>query len=361
MNAAAASSSAATGNTRIVLGTCHHDCPDSCGWQVTVNGDGVATQLRGNPEHPYSQGELCPKVNRFLDRVYHPDRILTPLVRTGVKGSGEFRSASWDEALALVASRLHDTIDTHGGEAVVPWSSAGTQSTIMMSSLDRRFFARIGASRPVDSLCGATARNATASALGSPLVSDPLDVEHSKLVLLWGTNTRLTNRHLWPYVERARANGARVVVIDPVRTITADEADGFFQIAPGTDVALMLAMMHVIFAEGLADDAYLRDYTTGADELRRHVAEFTPQWAARHTGIDADRIRSLARDYATVRPAMIRTADSSSAPCHCCRRSSARGASAAAATRAVPVHGSLTRSMIRCSTGRHSSAVRAGH
>ena len=307
MNAAAASSSAATGNTRIVLGTCHHDCPDSCGWQVTVNADGVATQLRGNSEHPYSRGELCPKVNRFLDRVYHPDRILTPLVRTGVKGSGEFRSASWDEALALVASRLRDTIDTHGGEAVVPWSSAGTQSTIMMSSLDRRFFARIGASRPVDSLCGATARNATASALGSPLVSDPLDVEHSKLVLLWGTNTRLTNRHLWPYVERARANGARVVVIDPVRTITADEADEFFQIAPGTDVALMLAMMHVIFAEGLADDAYLRDYTTGADELRRHVAEFTPQWAARHTGIDADRIRSLARDYATVRPAMIRT------------------------------------------------------
>ena len=201
MNAAAASSSAAAGNTRIVLGTCHHDCPDSCGWQVTVNGDGVATQLRGNPEHPYSQGELCPKVNRFLDRVYHPDRIRTPLVRSGVKGSGEFRSASWDDALALVASRLHDTIDTHGGEAVVPWSSAGTQSTIMMSSLDRRFFARIGASRPVDSLCGATARNATASALGSPLVSDPLDVEHSKLVLLWGTNTRLTNRHLWPYVE----------------------------------------------------------------------------------------------------------------------------------------------------------------
>ena len=307
MNAAATTKSSATGGTRIVLGTCHHDCPDSCGWQVTVNADGVATQLRGNPAHPYSKGELCPKVNRFLDRVYHPDRILTPLIRTGSKGSGEFRPADWDEALSLVASRLHDVIEFHGGESVLPWSSAGTQSTIMMSSLDRRFFARIGASRSVDSLCGATARNATASALGSPLVSDPLDVEHSKLVLLWGTNTRLTNRHLWPYIERARTRGARVVVIDPVRTITADDADDFFQIAPVTDVALMLAMMHVIFDEDLADRAYLRDHTTGADELERHVADYTPQWASQRTGIDADRIRSLARDYATVRPAMIRT------------------------------------------------------
>lgn len=307
MKSAAAPTSVAASGTRIVLGTCHHDCPDSCGWQVTVNADGVATQLRGNPAHPYSQGELCPKVNRFLDRVYHPNRILTPLVLSGRKGSGEFRTASWDEALAIVAARVTQVVVEHGGEAVMPWSSAGTQSTIMLSSLDRRFFARLGASRPVDSLCGATARNATASALGSPLVSDPLDAEYSKLLLLWGTNTRLTNRHLWPYVERARTNGARVIVIDPVRTITADEADEFLQIAPGTDVALMLAMMHVIFAEGLSDEAYLRNHTTGAEELRRHVAELTPEWAAQQTGIDADRIRSLAREYATVRPAMIRT------------------------------------------------------
>jgi anaerobic selenocysteine-containing dehydrogenase len=300
---------AATGaeTSRIVLGTCHHDCPDSCGWQVTVNGDGVATQLRGNPEHPYSQGELCPKVNRFLERVYHPDRILTPLVRTGTKGSGEFRPASWDEALQLVASRVGTIVDTHGGEAVWPWSSAGTQSTIMLSSLDRRFFARLGASRSVDSLCGATARNATASALGSPLVSDPLDVQHSKFVILWGTNTRLTNRHLWPFIEKARTNGAKIVVIDPVRTITADAADDFFQIAPGTDVALMLAMMHVIFSADLADRDYLQRYTTGADELERHVEQLTPEWAAQHTGIAADRIRQLARSYATVRPAFIRT------------------------------------------------------
>lgn len=272
-----------------------------------MNEAGVATQLRGNPDHPYSQGELCPKVNRFLDRVYHPERILTPLVRTGSKGSGEFRVVSWDEALALVASRVTAVVETHGGESVLPWSSAGTQSTIMMSSLDRRFFARIGASRSVDSLCGATARNATASALGSPLVSDPLDVEHSKMVLLWGTNTRLTNRHLWPFIDKARTNGAKVVVIDPVRTITADAADDFFHIAPGTDVALMLAMMHVIFAEGLADRDYLQRYTTGADELERHVEQLTPEWAAQHTGIAAERIRKLARDYATVRPAMIRT------------------------------------------------------
>ncbi|MGA1650108.1 MAG: molybdopterin-containing oxidoreductase family protein, partial [Ilumatobacteraceae bacterium] len=270
---------------RIVLGTCHHDCPDSCGWQVTVE-DGRAVSLRGNPDHPYSQGELCPKVNRFLDRVYSPDRILTPLIRTGAKGDAQFRAASWDEALALVADRVGDIVRTWGGEAVVPWGDAGTQGALMMNSMDRRFFARLGSSVQVDYLCGGTAFNGTAAALGSPLANDPLDVRHSKLILLWGTNTRLTNRHLWPFIEEARAKGGRVVVIDPVRTITADAADEFVQILPGTDVALMLAMMHVLVRDGLVDRDYVDRHTTGFDELARHVADRTPTWAAAITGVD---------------------------------------------------------------------------
>src|SRR5262245_8778453 len=129
-------------DARTVLGTCHHDCPDTCGWIATVEG-GVAVKLRGNPEHPYSRGELCPKVNRYLDRVYSPDRILTPLVRTGRKGEGRFERASWDEALTRVSGRLHEVLHIYGGETILPWWDAGTQGLLQMSSLDRRLFARL--------------------------------------------------------------------------------------------------------------------------------------------------------------------------------------------------------------------------
>jgi anaerobic selenocysteine-containing dehydrogenase len=292
--------------TRIVLGTCHHDCPDSCGWEVSVE-NGVAVKLRGNSEHPFSQGELCPKVNRFLERVYSPERILYPLTRTGPKGSGEFRQISWDEALALVAQRIHGVIDDFGGEAVMPWGSAGTQGLIQMNSLDRRFFAKIGSSRQVDSLCGATAKAGASLTLGSPLSSDPMDIEFSQLILLWGTNTRLANRHLWPFIEKARARGAKVVVIDPLRTMTAESADVFVQPLPGTDVALMLAMMHILIRDDLVDRDYLERYTDGFDELSVQVAEWTPLRAAQVCGLSVDDIESLAHDYGTIRPSFIRT------------------------------------------------------
>ena len=289
-----------------VLGTCHHDCPDSCGWEVTVEA-GVAVKIRGNPAHPYSQGELCPKVNRILDRVYSPDRILTPLIRSGAKGTGEFRPATWAEALSYVSEQLHHIIDTWGGEAIVPWGDAGTQGSLMMNSLDRRFFARLGTSRQVDSLCGGTAAYATVTAIGSPLTCDPMDVRYSKLILLWGTNTKLTNRHLWPFIEEAREKGAKVVVIDPVRTVTADAADQFIQPLPGTDVALMLTMMHVIIRDGLVDLDYVDKHTSGFDELAAHVADWTPQRGADICGVDADVIETLARDYGRTTPAFIRT------------------------------------------------------
>lgn len=292
--------------THIVLGTCHHDCPDSCGWEVSVE-NGVAVKLRGNSDHPFSQGELCPKVNRFLERVYSPERILYPLARTGPKGSGEFRQISWDEALGLVAERIHNVIENFGGEAVMPWGSAGTQGLIQMNSLDRRFFAKIGSSRQVDSLCGATAKAGASLTLGSPLSSDPMDVEFSQLILLWGTNTRLANRHLWPFIEKARARGAKVVVIDPIRTMTAESADVFVQPLPGTDVALMLAMMHILIRDDLVDHDYLAKYTDGFDELSVQVTEWTPLRAAQVCGISVDEIESLARDYGTIRPSFIRT------------------------------------------------------
>jgi anaerobic selenocysteine-containing dehydrogenase len=310
---AAATAPAATPR-RTVLGTCHHDCPDSCGWVVTVEDNPedasigrVALRLRGNPDHPYSRGELCPKVNRFLDRVYSPDRILRPLVRRGSKGEGDFAPVSWDEALALVAERLREVVRRHGGEAVLPWWSAGTQGLIQQSSLDLRFFAKLGASRLTGSLCGAVAGAGTASTNGSARAADPTDVRFARLVLLWGTNTRLTNRHLWPFVEEARANGATIVVIDPIRTMTAESADWFVQPLPGTDVALMLGLMHVLVREDLIDHDYLDRHTVGFERLAERVQEWSPTRVAQVCGLDVDEVERLGRAYGTTTPAFIRT------------------------------------------------------
>lgn len=288
-----------------VLGTCHHDCPDSCGW-VATSVDGVLTSVKGNPNHPFSKGELCPKVNKFVGRVNHDDRLLTPLIRTGAKGSGEFREASWEEALAVVTEEFSRVRDTYGGEAILPWWSAGTQGLIQKDATSKAFFAKLGASRQGGNVCGMAAGYGMASVYGAGLGSDPMQAEHSDQIILWGTNTRLTNRHFWPVVEAAQARGARVVVIDPIRTITADRADLHLQPLPGTDVSMLLAIAQVLISEGLVDHDYIDSYTSGFDEFSRHVADKTPEWAAPLCGLDAEVIRSIARSIGETPKTMLR-------------------------------------------------------
>jgi anaerobic selenocysteine-containing dehydrogenase len=300
---------------RTVHGVCHHDCPDSCGWAVTVDDRGpapVAVKLRGDPDHPYSRGELCPKVNHFLDRVHSPDRVLHPLRRVGPKGAGEFTPISWDEALAEIAARLHGVIREHGAEAILPFSDAGNQSLLAMAGLSGRFFHHLGASLVERNICGPTAGVGLALTNGSKLGLDPLELVHSRLIILWGTNTKLTNRHLWPFIEQARAGGARLVVVDPIRTATADaidesRGDRFVQPRPATDVAMMLAMMHVLVRDGLVDQPWVDAHTVGYEQLVDHVAEWKPAVAADICGVEADVIEALAHDYGTIRPAAIRT------------------------------------------------------
>ena len=296
--------------TQTVNGTCHHDCPDSCGWTVTVDDAGPApraVKLRGNPDHPYSYGELCPKVNRLLDRVYSPDRVLHPLRRTGPKGSGRFERISWDDALGEIADRLGGIVERHGGDAVLPFSDAGNQSLLATQGISERFFNHLGACRLVRNICGPTVGAGISMTNGTGHGADALDLEHSKLIILWATNTRLTNRHLWPVIERARAAGAELVVVDPIRTITAEAADRFVQPLPGTDIAMMLAMMHVIIRDDLVDRTWVDAHTLGFDELAQAVAETSPDWASRQCGVPSGVIEQLARDYATVRPAAIRS------------------------------------------------------
>jgi anaerobic selenocysteine-containing dehydrogenase len=266
----------------------------------------VAIKVAGSQAHGPTAGVLCTKVSKYLERTYHPDRLLHPLKRVGRKGEGRFEPITWDEALTEIAERFHGIIADHGAEAIMPFASAGNQSSLSLFFGDR-FWHRLGASTLSGALCGLTAGAGAAITNGTGRALDPSELRHSKLILLWGTNTRLTNRHLWPIIEEARAAGAQVVVIDPIRTMTAESADWFLQPLPGTDIALMLAMMHVLVRDGLTDAANVAAHTHGFDELAAHVADWTPERAATVCGLDVTDIETLARMYGTMRPTGIRT------------------------------------------------------
>ncbi|HEX3878548.1 MAG TPA: molybdopterin-dependent oxidoreductase [Bryobacteraceae bacterium] len=284
---------------------CALDCPDTCSLLVNVE-NGVGSKLRGNPAHPITRGFLCGKVAQYLEREYNPARLLYPQRRIGAKGEGRFERISWDEAIDTIATRLQSTAEEFGSESILPYSYAGTMGLLQGSGMDRRFFHRLGASRLDRTICSAAGMAGMTTALGNRYATEPEQFRHSKLIIAWGANILGTNVHLWPFIVEARRNGAKFYVIDPHRNRTAATADKHFFINPGSDAALALAMMHVIIGEGLHDADYVAKYTEGFDQLRQRVREWTPQRAAELTGITADEIATLAREYATIRPAAIR-------------------------------------------------------
>lgn len=284
---------------------CALDCPDACSLLVRIEGD-RAVRLQGDPSHPITRGFLCSKVTRYLDREYSPERILYPQRRVGGKGEGQFARISWDEALDEIADRLRRITAEYGTEAVLPYSYGGNLGFLNGEGMDRRFFHRLGATRLDRTICATAGSVGLTMALGKRVGTAPEDFVHSRLIIAWGANILATNVHLWPFVVEARRRGARFIVIDPVRTRTAALADQHLVINPGSDLALALGLMHVIFAEGLEDRAYLADYTENEASLREEVRDYTPERVAQWTGIPAETVIQLARDYATVKPAVIR-------------------------------------------------------
>lgn len=309
---------------QIVKAACPHDCPDACGVLITVQ-DGRATRIQGDPEHPVTRGFLCAKVAKYLDRVYSPERVMYPMRRITPKGpAAEFPSAgqplaavpadankiwqriSWDEALDTIASRFRAISDDFGSEAILPYSYGGTLGALNGGSMDRRFFHRLGASQLDRTICSAAGEAGLISVLGVKLGTEPEQFAHSKYIIAWASNIHANNVHLWPFIVEAQRNGAKLVVIDPYRTRTAECADWYLPINPGTDAALALAMMHVIIGEKLYDADYVSKYTLGFEQLREKVKEYSPERVANWTGISADNIRQLAREYATTSPSVIR-------------------------------------------------------
>jgi len=284
---------------------CALDCPDCCSLLINVE-NGVGSKLRGNPAHPVTKGFLCGKVARYLDREYHADRLLYPMKRLGGKGEGSFQRISWDEALDTVAAGLQSASAEFGPESILPYSYAGTMGLLNGSGMDRRFFHALGASRLDRTICSQAGTVGITSALGFRYGTEPEDFRHSKLIIAWGANVLGTNVHLWPFIVEARRSGARFYVIDPVQNRTGKAADRWFGIQPGSDLALALGLMNVILREDLFDHEYVAEHATGLDDLRERARPYTPSRVQELTGIPAADVVTLAREYATTRPAAIR-------------------------------------------------------
>jgi anaerobic selenocysteine-containing dehydrogenase len=297
---------------KVVHAACPHDCPDACGVLIRVE-DGRAVKIQGDPSHPVTRGFLCAKVAKYLDRVYSPDRVLYPLRRVRAKGPGpngsSFERIRWDQALAEIVSRFQQISAEFGSEAILPYSYGGTLGALNNAGMDRRFFHRLGASQLARTICSAAGEAGLKSVLGAKLGTEPEQFSDSRYILIWAANIHGNNVHLWPFIEQARRKGAKLVVVDPYRTRTAACADWHLPINPGTDVALALGMMQVLISENLYDVDYVRRYTTGFDELCLRVKDYPPHRVAKWTGIAEHDIRQLAREYATLRPAVIRVND----------------------------------------------------
>ncbi len=296
-------------NLRVVFGACPHDCPDCCALETQVDEQGRAVSVRGRSDHPVTRGWLCAKVNRYLDRVYHPERMLYPMRRVGPKGSGAFGRISWDEAITEITERWRDIIARYGAQCILPYSYAGTLGLVNNSVTNTRFWNRLGASQLERTICGAAAEEAVVLTIGSRLAPSPQMLVHSKLILIWGSNPASTAPHIMPFLREAQRKGTRVIVIDPIRTLTARSADRHIQPFPGTDAALALAMMHVMVTEELHSPDWIAAHITGWESLLERIMQFPPERAAQITGLPTETILDLARSYATTTPALLRVTD----------------------------------------------------
>ncbi len=288
-----------------VRGTCPHDCPDTCAFITTVNIEGRALRVQGDPDHRHTDGALCTKVSRYTERTYHPQRVLTPLRRTGPRGSGRFEPVGWDEALDAIAARLQ-AIAARDPQSIVPYSYAGTMGLVQGESMAARFFHRLGASLLDRTICASAGAEGLIHTLGGKV---GMKVEHfaeSKLILIWGSNSIASNLHFWRLAQQAKRDGARLVCIDPRRSETADKCHEHIALRPGTDAALALALMHELIVHDWLDHDYIERHTLGWDQLRERALQWPPERAAEVCGVPVGQIRRLAQDYGRTKPAAIR-------------------------------------------------------
>ncbi len=298
-----------TSNTEgngIFHGVCPLDCPDQCGLLLHKE-HGKIVKVQGDPGHPVTKGQICNKVRNMTERIYDEKRLQYPLKRSGAKGEGAFTRITWDEAISTITSRWKLLIQTDGPESILPYSFYGNMGRLTAEGMDRRFFHRLGASRLDRAICSSAGSAGYKYTMGGSFGVDPEDTLHSNLIIFWGINAASTNMHQVALAQKARKqNGAKIVVIDVHKNQTGRLADWFIPILPGTDSALALGLMHILFAEDMVDQDFLQKYTVGHDELREHVRRYDPSTVSGITGVPVEDLYKLARMYGKTSPAFIR-------------------------------------------------------
>ncbi len=283
--------------TTTIRATCPHDCPDTCAMLVTVK-DGVATEVKGDPDHPNTAGALCTKVSRYVERTYHAERLLYPQKRIGRKGEGKFARISWDEALDIIATKLK-TIADKDPLAILPYSYAGTMGFVQGESMSMRFFNKIGASDLDRTICASAGSVGYKYTIGAKIGTDTEQFEHAKLIIIWGSNPIASNLHFWVKVQEAKRKGATIIAIDPYRSLTAEKCHQHIDLLPGTDAALALGLMHVLIRDDYLDHDYIKNHTLGFDQLAARVKTWTPETTAKICGIKPEVVEQLAQLYGT--------------------------------------------------------------
>ena len=290
----------------VVHAVCSLDCPDQCGLLLHKQ-DGRIVKVEGDPDHPVTKGNICNKVRNMTHRIYDEKRLTHPMKRVGAKGEGKFAQISWEEAIETVTSKWKELIKTDGPESILPYSFYGNMGRLAAEGMDRRFFHRLGASQLIRSICSIAGTVGYKYTMGGAFGIDPEDTIHSKLIILWGINAASTNKQQVVLAQKARKqNGAKIVVIDVQKNQTGRLADWFIPILPGTDAALALGIMHILFDENLVDEYFLKQYTVGHEELREHVKTYTPASVSSITGVPVEDIYKLARMYGNTAPSYIR-------------------------------------------------------
>ena len=292
--------------SEIKASVCPHDCPSACALEVECLDSRTIGKVNGAKDNDYTQGVVCTKVARYAERVHHPERLSEPLIRTGPKGSGEFRVATWEEALTRVADAFGKAAGEHGSESVWPYYYAGTMGQVQRDGIIRLKNA-IGYSGMLKTICTQIAYAGWTAGAGSVRGADPRSIADSDLIVIWGCNAIATQINLMKLVVQAqRQRGAKLIVVDPVKNDTAEKADIHVALKPGTDGALAAALMHCAFRDGHADRDYLQRMTDNPQGLERSLADKTPEWAAAITGLSVGEIEAFADLYGRTPRSFIR-------------------------------------------------------
>ena len=289
----------------VVPSVCALDCPDQCGLLIHKK-DGKIVKIEGDPDHPVTQGSICNKVRHMTERIYDPKRLQTPLKRVGQKGDGQFVPISWPEAITTITDQWKKLIAEEGPESILPYSFYANMGKLSSKGMDRRFFNRLGSSQLDRTICSVAGEAGYKYTMGGRFGTDPEEMTETKLFIFWGINAVSTNMHQIMIAQKARKKGAKIVVIDVHKNQTGRLADWFIPILPGTDGALALGIMHILYKENWVDQSFLEQYTIGYEELEEHVAQYNPEMVSAITGVPVEDLYELAKMYGTTSPSMIR-------------------------------------------------------